>query len=82
MDTILQGILHVLYYIEDLLITDKTKDISSQPQEGAERIVDPWNCAQEVRMFLLTGVLWIIIDAEDLHICDRIWENRPYGDYC
>ena len=58
MDTILQGIPHVLYYIEDLLITDETEESSSQPQEVAERILDTctWNCAQEVHMFFLTRV--------------------------
>ena len=45
---------YVLYYIEDFLITDETEETFSQPREGAERIVDPWNCAQEVQMFLLT----------------------------
>ena len=54
MDTILQGIPHVLYYIEDLLITDETEETSSQPQEGAEMIFDPWNCAREVHMFFIT----------------------------
>ena len=61
MDTLLQGIPHVQCYIDDLLITSETEEEPLHNlEEKLKRIVRLWNCAQEVQIFLLTKVSWVL----------------------